>query len=119
MPNRLVWPTTVDGTTYSDRAGLTTVAPVTAPHHVLQHGIQKAVADGWRVEATGPDYAVLVRGAPISAARHLINITLTLCTCGLWAPVYLLILWLAGERRAVLTVSGNTVTLQRQSRTRN
>jgi len=38
--------------------------PVTAPNRdtVLQFGIQQALRDGWRVESTGPGFAVLAFG---------------------------------------------------------
>lgn len=94
-----------------------TVWRVTAPNRddVLAFGLRQAVADGWRVESTGAGYAVLVRG---KKQNEIVHVVLILFTCGLWLPVWLAFALLGGERRAMLTVAGNQVTLSKMSRSR-
>lgn len=97
-----------------------TVGPVTRPSRdaILQFGIQQAVAKGWRVESVGPGFAVLVRGDKASGVADLLHVILSVFTCGLWLPVWLVIALLGGERRATLTVVGTTATLSKATRSR-
>lgn len=91
--------------------------PVTAPNRdaVLQYGLHRAVADGWRVESIGPGYAVLICGEKSPDVVHLV---LTFFTCGLWLPVWAIMAIVGGERRAMLTVNGNRAVLSKMSRSR-
>lgn len=94
-----------------------TVGRVTAPNRdaVLQFGIQQALRDGWRVESTGPGFAVLVIG---SNSGDVLHVVLILFTCGLWIPFWLLIRHYTGEQRAILTVEGNRAVLKKGGRPR-
>jgi len=48
--------------------------------------------------------AVVVMGKPVNHVLHLILTLLSLCCCGIWAPVWLLITAFGGEHREILSV---------------
>ena len=67
----------------------------------LAHHVASAVANGRRVETQSDFQAVLVKGHRVNHVLHLI---LTLVTVGLWAPVWLLMVFVGGEKREILQV---------------
>ncbi|MEU1086870.1 hypothetical protein ACFYPN_00570 [Streptomyces sp. NPDC005576] len=77
---------------------------------VLDWAVTQRIADGWRVESRSWAQAVLVRGQPVN---HVLHAFLTVFTCFLWAPVWLVLTLVNKVERAVLTVDaqGHIVTV--------
>ena len=68
---------------------------------LLAQTIATQVAAGQRVESQGPVSAVLVSGRE---PNHVLQLLLTVFTCGLWAPVWLIVALAQKERRTMVTV---------------
>jgi hypothetical protein len=77
------------------------------PQHrpqTIHEAVAQATAQGWRVESLTPTTATMVSGTEEKAVDtnfHLINILVTLFTCGVWLPGYLII-WLVLNRKGTL-----------------
>lgn len=77
-------------------------APFTPPLGLILDGaIAKAVVVGWRVESHTEAQAVLVSG---QRPNHLLHLVLTLCTCGFWGFVWIVVALTIRESRLVYTV---------------
>jgi hypothetical protein len=78
---------------------------------LLSQTVATQVAAGWRVESQGPISAILVTGTPVN---HVLQLLLTVFTCGLWAPIWLLLALTSRERRAQVAVDdfGNVYVQQ-------
>jgi hypothetical protein len=63
---------------------------------VLQRELASRTAVGWRVELLTPTSATIVRYPPRS--NHALHFVLSVLTCGLWLPVWLLIAIIDGSR---------------------
>lgn len=59
------------------------------------------VASGARVESQSDTNAVLVKGKDVNHVLHLI---ISFLTCGLWIPVWLILIVTGGEKREMVTV---------------
>lgn len=79
----------------------------------LVYEVQRYVIDGWRIEYQSHNMAVLTRGGSAGPRTNplfgtLLNVLLTVFTCGLWAPIWLIIVIAAPKAtppmRVVLTV---------------
>lgn len=61
----------------------------------LEHEIAIATMRGWRLQSKSPErgIATMVSGNPAAyrGPNHLLHLILALLTCGLWAPIWLLI----------------------------
>jgi Protein of unknown function (DUF2510) len=75
------------------------VLSVEARTLVLQREIATGTAAGWRVEVLTPTSATLVRYPP--RASHLLHFVLSVLTCGLWPPIWLLVAIIEGSRKRV------------------
>ncbi|MFD6532857.1 hypothetical protein [Streptomyces sp. NPDC060184] len=77
---------------------------------ILDWAVTQRIADGWRVESRSGAQAVLVRGQPVN---HVLHAFLTVFTCFLWGPVWLVLALVNKVERAVLTVDaqGHVVTV--------
>ncbi|MFD6423560.1 hypothetical protein [Streptomyces sp. NPDC060198] len=77
---------------------------------ILDWAVTQRIADGWRVESRSAAQAVLVHGQP---ANHVLHALLTMFTCFLWGPVWLVLTLVNRVERAVLTVDaqGHVVTV--------
>lgn len=66
---------------------------------------------GWQVQATTPTSAVLVDGPP---TNHVLHVLVSIFTCGLWLPVWLIVAMTAKQRRVTLMVDpyGNVVATE-------
>ena len=71
---------------------------------MLDQAIMGLAARGGRVTARSESTAVVLMGKPVNHVLHLILTILSLCCCGIWAPVWLLIAAFGGEHRELLTV---------------
>jgi hypothetical protein len=74
----------------------------------LDAALASAVAHGWRVEYRDHTSAVIAGGAP---CNHILHLLLTMFTCGLWAPVWLIIAATSGTKRLMLVVDPHTGTV--------
>ena len=83
---------------------------------VLQRELASRTAAGWRVELLTPTSATVVLYPPRS--NHALHFVLSVLTCGLWLPVWLLIAIIEGSRgvrRQIVMVDqhGNTLSDRR------
>jgi hypothetical protein len=72
---------------------------------VLQRELASRTAMGWRVELLTPTSATIVQYPPRS--NHALHLVLSVLTCRLWLPVWLLIAIIDGSRsvrRAIVMV---------------
>jgi hypothetical protein len=65
-----------------------------------------------RVETRGQTSAVVVFGKPVN---HVLHLLLTIFTCTLWGPVWLLVAAFSGERRTTVSVDQYGVASQHQA----
>jgi hypothetical protein len=74
---------------------------------LLAQAINYQVIQGARVESQSDFQAVLVKGKPIN---HLLHLTITMLTCGMWGIVWIVLGLMGGEKRYVAQVDeyGNT-----------
>lgn len=77
------------------------VAPLDYRRARLTESISGSVRNGWRVEAQGEDYAVIVYG---NRPNHILHLILTLVTAGLWGIVWICVAIGSGEKRMTLRV---------------
>ena len=68
---------------------------------IMQQRLRELTMRGYRVEAVDGARAVVVTGAPVN---HILHLLLAVLTCGLWLPVWLLIVVLGGEKRRHLWI---------------
>jgi hypothetical protein len=68
---------------------------------LLTNAVGQAVAAGSRVESQTDFQAVVVHGTP---TNHVLHLILTLVSCFIWAPFWLLIRLLNKEKRTVVSV---------------
>jgi hypothetical protein len=68
---------------------------------ILARQVQMAVARGGRIESQTDETAVICYGQPINHTLHLI---LSLCTCGIWYLVWLVMGLTKGVKREMITV---------------
>lgn len=75
---------------------------------LLAQAVANWVHGDWRVESQTDFQAVMVKG---HRTNHVLNLILTLVTLGIWAIVWILMVALGGEKRAVVSVDeyGNTL----------
>lgn len=74
----------------------------------LATSIRSHVAQGWRVESQTSTDAILVRGR---GCNHVLHLILTVLTFGFWAPIWLVMWYVAREQRLSVSVDdyGNTL----------
>lgn len=77
------------------------VAPAEYRRARLTESISGSVRNGWRVEAQGEDYAVIVYG---NRPNHILHLILTLVTAGLWGIVWICVAIGSGEKRMTIRV---------------
>lgn len=63
--------------------------------------VQREVAAGYRVESQTDESAVMVKG---KGTNHVLHLILTIITCGLWGLVWIIMYFVAKERRMMLNV---------------
>jgi hypothetical protein len=71
---------------------------------MLDQAIIGLTSQGGRLIARDEWTAVVLMGKPVNHVLHLILTIFSICCGGIWAPVWLLITALGGQRRQVLTV---------------
>jgi hypothetical protein len=71
---------------------------------MLDQAIMGLAARGGRLLQRHEWTAIVVMGKPVNHVLHLILTVLSLCCCGLWAPVWMMIAAFGGEHREILTV---------------
>lgn len=69
--------------------------------HDLNQTLTAYLAAGWRVESTTPTAVALVSG---QNANHILHVLLSIFTCGLWLPIWLIVGATTRQRRVVLSV---------------
>jgi hypothetical protein len=86
----------------------TGLTPADVPHKtvderkaLLAHHLQQAATRGMRVESQTDTQAVLVEGKPIN---HTLHGLLTLFTCLIWSPVYIILVVTGGEKKHQLVI---------------
>jgi DNA uptake protein ComE-like DNA-binding protein len=75
---------------------------------ILGNAVMRQVSLGWRIESQTAGQAVMVTGGEVNHAVHLV---LSLVTCGIWLPVWVILGVTGGERRVVITVDPHGVVL--------
>jgi hypothetical protein len=81
---------------------------------MLDQAIAGFVGEGGRLVDRGEWTAVVLVGKPVN---HVLHLVLTICSifcCGIWAPVWLFISAVGGERRQTLTVDEYGQVTQRR-----
>jgi hypothetical protein len=75
---------------------------------LLAQAVANWVHGGWRVESQTDFQAVMAKGHRLN---HILHLILTIITLGIWAIVWILVVALGGEKRAVVSVDeyGNTL----------
>lgn len=68
---------------------------------ILARQIQMSVASGRRVESQSDTNAVFVKGKDVN---HVLHVILSVLSCGLWLPVWLILIVTGGEKREMVTV---------------
>jgi hypothetical protein len=68
---------------------------------LLARTVTGQVANGARVESQSDYQAVVVRG---KAVNHVLHLIITLVTLALWAPVWIVMAIVGGEKRSMVTV---------------
>ncbi|OBA78506.1 hypothetical protein A9W99_22735 [Mycobacterium sp. 1164966.3] len=71
---------------------------------MLDQAIAGFVGEGGRLVDRGEFTAVVLVGRPVNHVLHLVLTICSLLCCGVWAPVWLFISAIGGERRQTLTV---------------
>lgn len=84
---------------------------------VMQQALRDLTFSGYRVETVDGDRAIVLTGSPVN---HVLHAILTIFLCGLWLPVWLLLIGLGGEKRRQVYVDeyGNFVGLGPEMTTR-
>lgn len=72
-----------------------------APEVALHNAVARYTASGYRTESMNPRSAVLAIGKP---CNHVLHLLLTLVTCGLWAPIWIIVAVTARIHRVTVTV---------------
>ncbi|MGW1532136.1 DUF4234 domain-containing protein [Streptomyces aureus] len=67
----------------------------------LANAITSEVAAGFRVESQTDAQAVLVKGTGVN---HMLQLVLSLVTCGAWAIVWAIMYFVAKPKRLILTL---------------
>lgn len=75
-------------------------APVD-PQFALQNAIAACARSGWRLEGAYGNTATMASGQP---PNHVLHLILSLLSCGLWIPVWVIAAARGGVRRLVVTV---------------
>jgi hypothetical protein len=68
---------------------------------ILENNLVQATGQGGHVETRSATEAVVVYGRPVN---HVLHLLLSVFTCGLWVPVWLLVTATGGQRRATICV---------------
>ena len=77
----------------------------------LDHYLVAETARGSRVLSQSDTWAVIARGRPVN---HVLQLLLTIFTCGWWGLAWLLMVALGGERRVTVTSTPHGVVEQKQ-----
>lgn len=84
--------------------------PIERRAAIMQQALRDLAFRGYRVETADGPRAIVVTGAPVN---HVLHVLLSMFTCGLWVPVWLLLLALGGEKRRHVYIDdyGNLIGL--------
>lgn len=77
---------------------------------IMQQALRDLTFRGWRVETTDGLRAIVSTGEPVN---HILHLLLTVFTCGLWSPVWVLLVVLGGVKRRHVYIDeyGNLIGL--------
>ena len=77
---------------------------------ILQQALGDLAFRGYQVERVDQTRAIVLAGAPIN---HILHLLLSVFTCGLWLPIWLLILASGGVKRRYVHIDdyGNLIGL--------
>ena len=77
---------------------------------IMEQALRDLAFRGYHVEAVDGPRAVVVTGAPVN---HILHLLLAVFTCGLWLPVWVLLVVLGGVKRRHVFIDeyGNLVGL--------
>lgn len=95
-----------------DRSGSRPIVPGRLPvaqrAAIMQQRLRDLTFHGYRVEVADGPRAIVYTGDPIN---HVVHAILTVFTCGLWLPVWILIMMFGGIRRRRIHIDdyGNLV----------
>ncbi|MDI3312947.1 MAG: hypothetical protein QJR12_01265 [Mycobacterium sp.] len=78
---------------------------------ILDQQLMAMASHGGRVMSRADTWAVVARGRPVN---HVLHLLLSLVTCSLWVPVWLLMTAFAGQRQRIVRVDeyGNVSSLK-------
>jgi hypothetical protein len=84
--------------------------PVTERAAIMERRLRDLTFRGYRVETADGPRAIVLTGEPVN---HVLHVLLTIFTCGLWLPVWLLLIGLGGVKRRQVHIDeyGNFVGL--------
>jgi hypothetical protein len=88
--------------------------PLSLAHRegILDQTLIAMTAQKGRVETRGQTSAVVVFGKPVN---HVLHLLLTIFTCTLWGPVWLLVAAFSGERRTTVSIDEYGVASKHQA----
>lgn len=77
---------------------------------IMQQALRDLQFRGYHIEAVDGARAIVVTGTPVN---HVLHVLLTVFTCGLWLPVWLLLIGLGGvkHRHVYIDEYGNLIGL--------
>ena len=77
---------------------------------IMEQALRDLAFRGWQVETVDGARAIVATGAPVN---HILHLLLAVFTCGLWLPIWLLLIALGGVKRRQIYIDeyGNLVGL--------
>jgi hypothetical protein len=77
---------------------------------IMQQALRDLTFRGYRVETADGTRAIISTGEPVN---HILHLLLSVFTCGLWLPIWLLIMMFGGVKRRRVHVDeyGNLIGL--------
>jgi Helix-hairpin-helix motif len=75
---------------------------------ILGNAIMRQVSLGWRIESQVDNQAVMATGGEVN---HVLHLLLSVVTCGVWLPVWVILGVTGMRKRMVVTVDPNGVVL--------
>jgi hypothetical protein len=84
--------------------------PVDHRAAIMQQALRDLTFRGYRIETVDGPRAIISMGEPVN---HVLHVLLTVFTCGLWLPIWLLLIALGGVKRRHIHIDeyGNLIGL--------
>lgn len=84
--------------------------PVDQRAAIMEQTLRDLTFRGYRIETVDGPRAIISMGEPVN---HVLHVLLTVFTCGLWLPIWLLLIALGGMKRRHIHIDdyGNLIGL--------